>query len=164
MQEFEDLEGFGVGGAGAQEEQLVLYDRVEECRGIRVREVDQRGARFGMCEVQREEGAAGGGAADVCVFEERCAASRELQLPCCSGDRDLLVFIKDVQSLDGAHDYAGVTWKPCARRVVVGLELVGLLLAGSCEGDDARRQGCPALAWCRLKPKLLTHSTLTSTS
>ena len=72
----------------------------------------------------------------------------------------LLVLIEDVESFDGAHGYASVTWKPCARRVVVGLELVGRVLAGSCEGDDARRQGCPALACCRVVSKLLTCSNL----
>jgi hypothetical protein len=40
VQELEDLERFGVGGAGAEEEKLVLHDRVEERGGIRVGKVD----------------------------------------------------------------------------------------------------------------------------
>lgn len=74
MQELEDLEGFRVGAAGAEEEQLVLDDGVEQRRGVGVGQVDQRRARRGVREVERQEGAAGGRAVDVGVLEQRCAA------------------------------------------------------------------------------------------
>jgi hypothetical protein len=53
VQELEDLEGFGVGGAGTQEEELVLDERVEECGWVGAREVDQRGSRGGMRQIER---------------------------------------------------------------------------------------------------------------
>jgi hypothetical protein len=40
VQEFEDLEGFRVGGGGTEEEELVLYNGVEKRWGVRVWEVD----------------------------------------------------------------------------------------------------------------------------
>jgi hypothetical protein len=70
VQELEDLQRFRVGGAGTQEEQLVLYYRVEEGCGVGVGEVDQRRAGVRMREVERKQRAAGGRAADVCVLEE----------------------------------------------------------------------------------------------
>lgn len=45
VEELEDLEGFGVARRGAEEEQLVLDDGVEEGRRIRVGEVYERGSR-----------------------------------------------------------------------------------------------------------------------
>jgi hypothetical protein len=73
VQELEYLERLGVGGAGAEEKQLVLYDGVEERRGIGVCEVDQRRPRVGMREVEREQCAACGWPANVRVLEERRA-------------------------------------------------------------------------------------------
>ena len=73
MQELEYLEGLVVGGARGEEEQLVLDDRVEEGRRVGRRQVDQRGSRGGVREVQRQQGAAGGRAAIVDVLEERVA-------------------------------------------------------------------------------------------
>jgi hypothetical protein len=42
------LERLGVGGARTQEEELVLYDRVEESRRVGVGEMNQRRSRVGM--------------------------------------------------------------------------------------------------------------------
>lgn len=78
MQELEDLEGLGVVGRGAEQEQLVLDYRVEERRRVSVGKVYERGARRGMREVQWEEGAARGRAACVGLLEEGCAAAGDM--------------------------------------------------------------------------------------
>jgi hypothetical protein len=73
VQELENAEGLRVGGAGAQEEQLVVDERVEEGGRIGGGQVDERRAGFGVGEEQREEGAAGGRAAGERVLEQRRA-------------------------------------------------------------------------------------------
>jgi hypothetical protein len=80
VQELENAEGLRVDGAGAQEEQLVVDERVEEGGRIGGGQVDERRAGFGVGEEQREEGA-------------RRRRARE----------GLLVLVENIEGFDGAH-------------------------------------------------------------
>lgn len=73
MQELEDLQGLCVGGARAEEQQLVLDNRVEQRRRIRVGEVDQRRPRGRVGQVEGQKCAACRRAAKVRVLEEGIA-------------------------------------------------------------------------------------------
>jgi hypothetical protein len=79
VQELEDLEGLCVRGAWAQEEQLVLDNRVEQRGRVGVGQVDERRPRRGMRQVEREQGAAGSRPAVVRVLEERSACARSVR-------------------------------------------------------------------------------------
>jgi hypothetical protein len=113
VQELEYLEGLVVGGARGEEEQLVLDNRVEEGGGVGRRQVDQRGSRGGVREVERQQGAAGGRAAIVDVLEEGIAGRVRSRLQIYEAVEGLLVLIKDEQSFDCAHSLVSVTCVPC---------------------------------------------------
>lgn len=88
MQELKDLQGLCVAARWAQQQELVLEYGVEESGRVGVGEVYQRGARLGVSEVQREQGAGGRRAAGVGVFEERCAADSVSGQSCARASRE----------------------------------------------------------------------------
>ena len=75
MEELEDEEGVDVGGAGGEEEDVVLDDGVEERRWVEGGKVDEGGSWRWVLEVEREEGGGWRRAVGVDVVEDEVTIS-----------------------------------------------------------------------------------------
>lgn len=73
MEEGEESEGIGVGRRGAEKQQLVLDNGVEQSGRVGVGQVDQGRTWGGMGEIEGEEGAGGRRAVGVDVLQKRRA-------------------------------------------------------------------------------------------